>query len=122
MVFNKAALVVETCEQVFARDEHVVGFVHGGNAPELAGFDAVEVAAVPTEAVQGIDGVEQIVAAVAAVHVTNHSVLPDKSLWVDSRVRESLTTRQQILRYYIIIIPQLCSTTRTITKFFQQRI
>ena len=74
MLFNKAALVVETCEQVFARDEHVVGFVHGGNAPELAGFDAVEFAAVPTEAVQGIDGVEQIVAAVAAVHVTNHSV------------------------------------------------
>lgn len=122
MLFNKATLVVEASKQVFARDEHVVGFVHGGNAPELAGFDAVEFAAVPTEAVQGIDGVEQIVAAVAAVHVTNHSVLPDKSLWVDSRVRESLTTRQQILRYYIIIIPQLCSNTRTIIKFFQQRI
>jgi hypothetical protein len=26
----------------------------------------------------GVDGVEQIVAAVAAVHVTDHSVLPDK--------------------------------------------
>jgi hypothetical protein len=122
MLFNKATLVVETCKQVFARDEHVVGFVHGGNAPELSCFDAVEFAAVPTETVVGVDGVEQIVAAVAAVHVTDHSVLPDKSLWVDSRVRESLTTRQQLLRYYIIIIPQLCSNTRTIINFFQQRI
>ena len=78
MLFNKAALVVEASKQVFARDEHVVGFVHGGNAPELAGFDAVEFAAVPTEAVQGIDGVEQIVAAVAAVHVAHalHSDSP----------------------------------------------
>jgi len=122
MLFNKATLVVETCKQVFARDEHVVALVHGGNAPELPCFDAVEFAAVPAETVVGIDGVEQIVAAVAAVHVTDHSVLPDKSLWVDSRERESLTTRQQLLRYYIIIIPQLCSNTRTIINFFQQRI
>jgi hypothetical protein len=74
MLFNKAALVVETCKQVFARDEHVVGFVHGGNAPELSCFDAVEFAAVPAETVVSVDGVEQIVAAVAAVHVTDHSV------------------------------------------------
>jgi hypothetical protein len=81
MLFNKATLVVETCKQVFARDEHVVGFVHGGNAPKLSCFDAVEFAAVPAETVVGVDGVEQIVAAVAAVHVTDHSVYL-KMLWL----------------------------------------
>jgi hypothetical protein len=36
MLFNKAALVVEASKQVFARDEHVVGFVHWGDAPLFA--------------------------------------------------------------------------------------
>ena len=89
MLFNKAALVVETCEQVFARDEHVVGFVHGGNAPELAGFDAVEFAAVPTEAVEGVDGVHEVVAAVAAVHVAH-------ALHSDSPVSEKVIKQRLI--------------------------
>lgn len=89
MLFNKATLVVETCKQVFARDEHVVGFVHGGNAPELAGFDAVEFAAVPAKAVECVDGVDEVVAAVAAVHVAH-------ALHSDSPVGEKIIKQRLI--------------------------
>jgi len=78
MLFNKAALVVETCEQVAVCDENVIALVHGGDAPAFPCFDAVEFAAVPAKAVEGVDGVDEVVAAVAAVHVAHalHSDSP----------------------------------------------
>ena len=68
LLLDQAALVVKTCEQVSVCDEHVIALVHGCDAPAFSGFNAVEFAAVPTKAVESVDGVDEVVAAVAAVH------------------------------------------------------
>ena len=60
MLFNKATLVVDTlrgfpCKVVC--EEHRALFVGCEDTPALAGFDAVEFAAVPTKAIKRIEWV-----------------------------------------------------------------